>query len=374
MRAWMAEQDGAARAALAGLPGRDRLRRRFRELYYLDAVSAPAHRRGRYFYTRRHADREKAVVYWREGADGPERVLLDPNTMSADGSTALGVWVPTQDGRKVVYALRPNNADEATLYVMDVATGRVSDVDVIPGGKYAEPVWTPEGDAFYYTWLPTDPAIPVADRPGRAEIRLHRLGTPPAADLRCTRTPATRARSSAWTSRATGAGCSRTSPTAGTRPTSTCATCTPPTTTWRPLVVGRDALYAVHPWRDRFYIVTNESAPRFRVMRAEAARPDRAAWTEIVPEAPDAVIEEMRVLGGHLVLGYLKNAASRLEVRTLDGRPVREVCRCPRWARRSAWPATRTRTRPSSATSPSPPRPRSTGCPSPPGRPACGAR
>src|SRR6185503_14050683 len=132
--------------------------------------------------TRRHADREKAIVYWREGKQGEERVLLDPNTMSADGSTSLGVWVPTHDGRQVVYALRPNNADEATLQVMDVASGRVSDVDVIEGGKYAEPVWTPEGDGFYYTWLPTDPTIPVADRPGRAEIRFHRLGTPPATD------------------------------------------------------------------------------------------------------------------------------------------------------------------------------------------------
>jgi prolyl oligopeptidase len=60
-------------------------------------------------------------------------------------------------------------------------------------------------------------------------------------------------------------------------------------------------------------------------MRAEAARPERAAWKEIVPQAADAVIEDMRVLGGHLVLGYLKDAASRLEVRTLEGRPVREV-------------------------------------------------
>jgi prolyl oligopeptidase len=325
VQAWMGEQDGAARRALAALPGRDRLLRRFRELYYVDAVSAPVHRGGRYFYTRRHADREKAVVYWREGAEGTERVLLDPNTMSADGSTSLGVWVPAWDGRKVVYAIRPNNADEATLFVMDVATGKVSDVDVIGGGKYAEPSWTPEGDGFYYTWLPIDPTIPIADRPGRAEIRFHRLGTPPATDALVhpsTGSPRTflsvdLSRDGRWLFVYVAHGWNSTDVYLRDLKSAD--------TAWRPLVVGKDALYLVHPWQDRFYILTNEDAPRFRVMRTEATRPERTAWTEIVPESPEAVIEDLRLLGGHLVLGYLENAASRLEVRTLDGKPARDV-------------------------------------------------
>jgi prolyl oligopeptidase len=54
---------------------------------------------------------------------------------------------------------------------MDVATGKKSEVDVIEGAKYASASWTPRGDGFYYTWLPTDPKIPVADRPGFAEVR-----------------------------------------------------------------------------------------------------------------------------------------------------------------------------------------------------------
>ena len=323
--AWMAAQDGAARAVLAGLPGRDRLLRRFRELYYLDALSAPLHRGGRYFYTRRHADREKAIVYWREGASGEEKVLLDPNAMSADGSTSLGVWVPSWDGRQVAYAVRLNNADEATLHLMDVATGKVSAVDVIEGAKYADPAWTPGGDGFYYTWLPTDPTISVADRPGRAELRFHRVGSPPATDRRvrvATGDPRTflsvdLSRDGRWLFAYVSHGWNSTDVYLRDLKGND--------ESWRPLVVGKDALFFVHAWRDRFYILTNEHAPRFRVMRADAARPQPAHWTELVPEAADAVIEDMRLLGGHLVLGYLKNAASRLEVRTLDGARVREL-------------------------------------------------
>ena len=325
VQAWMAAQDSAARSALAALPGRHRLAERFRELYDVDAVSAPWHRGGRYFYTRRQADREKAIVYWRDGAQGTERVLLDPNAMSADGSTSLGVWVPSWDGRQVAYALRRNNADEATLYVMDVASGRTGDVDVIEGAKYADPAWTPKGDGFYYTWLPTDPAVSIADRPGRAELRFHRLGTPAASDRRvraATGDPRTflsvdLSRDGRWLFAYVAHGWNATDvylrDLAG------------QDESWRPLVAGVDALFFVHAWQDQFYILTNERAPRFRVMRADAARPQRALWTELVPEAPDAVIEDMRLLGGHLVLGYLADATSRLEVRTLDGARVREV-------------------------------------------------
>ena len=178
----MTAQDDHTRAFLADLPGRTALKKRFEDLYYIDAISAPTRRGDRFFYTRRHADKEKTIYYWRDGVDGEERVLLDPNTMSDDQTISVGRVKATWDGKRVAYTLKENNADEATLYVMEVATGKVSDVDVIAGAKYADPAWTPDGSGFYYTWLPTDPEIPVAERPGYAEVRYHALGTDPATD------------------------------------------------------------------------------------------------------------------------------------------------------------------------------------------------
>ena len=66
-------------------------------------------------------------------------MLLDPNTWSTDNTVSLGTWVPSWDGKKVVFAERPNAADEATLYVLDVDTGERSKIDVIPGGEVREP-------------------------------------------------------------------------------------------------------------------------------------------------------------------------------------------------------------------------------------------
>jgi len=182
VQTWMADQDTLARERLESLPQREALMKRYSELFYVDAVSTPRRKGERFFLYRRAKDQEKYVVYWKQGDDGEEKVLIDPNTLSEDGSIALGGIYPSQDGKYVAYKLKENNADEATLYVMEVDTGETSDVDVIPGAKYGGPSWTPDNSGFYYTFLPTDASIPVEERPGYAEVRFHELGKDPKTD------------------------------------------------------------------------------------------------------------------------------------------------------------------------------------------------
>ncbi|KYF79906.1 peptidase S9 [Sorangium cellulosum] len=327
VKEWMRAQDAFTRAELARLPEREAIASRLKQLFYIDAVSAPRHRRGRYFVSRRHATKEKSIVYWKEGKGGEERVLLDPNSWSDDGSVSLGGWEVSWDGKNVAYKVQKNNSDEATLHVMDVASGKRSDVDVIEGGKYAYASWTPSGDGFYYVWLPTDPSIPVADRPGYAEVRFHRLGQDPRQDRVVrgrTGDPRTFLNASVskdgrflvltvahgWTSTDVYFRDLR-------RPGAQAAD--------RPLAVGRDAHYNVEVYKDRFYVHTDEGAPHYRLFEVDPDRPERAAWKEIVPERPDATLDSVSVVGGHLALSYLKDASSRVEVRALDGRLVREV-------------------------------------------------
>ena len=78
VQSWVHAQDGYARDWLGRRPEREALKKRFAELYYVDSVSVPVQRGGRYFYTRTFADKEKGILYVRD-ANG-ERVLLDPNS------------------------------------------------------------------------------------------------------------------------------------------------------------------------------------------------------------------------------------------------------------------------------------------------------
>ncbi|EYF06433.1 prolyl oligopeptidase family serine peptidase [Chondromyces apiculatus] len=338
-KAWLTAQDDLTRKVLADLPGRDALRERLSALSYLERASAPLKRGNRVFYTRQEAKQEKRVVYWRElpaatGARGKaptkaesaqgapkENVLLDGASLSADGSTGLGLWKVSLDGKTLAYVVHPNNADAGVLHVKDVATGKVSDVDVIPGAKYANPQWTPKGDGFYYVALPMDPKIPAAELPGRSEVKFHKLGTAPAEDkviFPATGNPETEleahlSRDGHWLLVSVIRGASV--------PELHLRDMRKPNAAWVPLVKGHDGTVAALVWKDRIYLRTTEGAPRGRVFRVDPAKPERAGWEEIVPEDKEGVLEDVRVIGGHLALQYLRSARSEIQIRTLDGKP-----------------------------------------------------
>jgi prolyl oligopeptidase len=326
VQAWMKAQNDLTRAELKKLPERDAIAARLKELYYVDSVSAPRHRGDRFFYTRRHADKEKTIVYWKTGKDGKEQVLLDPNVWSTDGSVSLGVWSPSPDGKLVAYAERKNNSDEATMYVLDVKTGKKSGVDVIEGAKYADASWTPKGDGFYYTWLPIDPKIKDADRPGFAEVRFHKIGEDPKKD-RLVREAlhdptsflyADLSRDGRWLFLYVQHGWTSIDLyvkdiKAGAK------------AEFQPLAVGKQAHFSAEAYQDRFYVNTDDGAPRSRIYAVDPKKLDRKDWKEIIPERADANIDGASVLGGRLAVTYLKNAASVMEVFELDGKKVREV-------------------------------------------------
>lgn len=324
VQAWMREQDAFGRELLRKLPTRDAFAKRLTELFYFDAVSAPTHRKGRYFLTRKHAKLEKPIVYWKQGASGEEQVLFDPNGWSKDGSVGLHGWTPSEDGKLVAYQVSENNSDETVTYVVEVASGRKLP-DVIAGTKYADISWTPDGKGFYYTWVPqVGGNVTVANRPGFAELRYHALGHDPAKDL-IVRAATGNAetfiggyvsRDGKWLFAVVQHGWNSTDV--------YFRDAHKPKAAWTTLVEGMDATYSVYPWQGAFYIFTNEGAPRYRVFKTTPAKAARDQWQEIVPQS-DATLEGMSIVGNHLALAYLRSAANDLELRDLKGALVRKI-------------------------------------------------
>jgi len=334
VEAWLAAQNKLARGYLDALPGRDALEKRYAQLLRIDTITAPGRAGDRYFYMKRKASEEKAVLYWRSATDpfssSHEHVLIDPNQFLATNNAALGASAPTLDGRLLAYTLKPNNADEATLYVKDVESGKDLPGEVIEGAKYADPSWLPDGSGFVYTYLPpADPAHPE-DRPGLAVVRYHKLGTDPKHDpvIHAKTGDATKfisayvSRDGKWIFFVQQNGWDKNDlyyqPLQG-QPTADLAD------TWKPIVAGRDFLYSLTPWQGQGYILTNEDAPRYRLFKVSLDDPRRSKWREIVPEAPTAVLQGAAVVGNHLVLDELENVTSQVEIRDLEGKPLRKL-------------------------------------------------
>lgn len=324
VQTWMKHEDERARKHLGSLPGRSELIERLSKLVYVDQRTIPQKRGGRYFFSQKPHDREKSIHYFQQGKRGEPVVLIDANTLSADGSLSVGAVVPSHDGRKVLYFEHPDNADEATLRLMDVETRRVSPADSIPGLRYTYPSWARDDSGFYYLWLPSDDRIPSSELIGHGEIRFHRLGDDPADDRQVfppTGNPSEMlhadvshdgsflfvTKSSGWSKN-----------TVFVRDEKAARG-------FERLTPERDAQYSVSSYRDRLFITTNEDAPRFRVFATDRDHLDRKYWRELVPEHETAVLQQAHVVGRHLVLRYLENAYTRLELRDLAGNYVETI-------------------------------------------------
>jgi prolyl oligopeptidase len=90
------------------------------------------------------------------------------------------------------------------------------------------------------------------------------------------------------------------------------------------LVEGVAATFDVKAFGDRFYVLSNDGAPHYRVFAVDPRKPARASWQEIVPEV-NATLESFAVVGGNLVLNYLRNAVSEIEVHDLRGTLIRKI-------------------------------------------------
>ncbi len=326
---WMTAQSDFARAKLAALPGRDAFARRLAELSYNPTHGIPRARGSRLFYLRKNAHAEKEALYWtdsaRDGTPGPEKLLLDPNTWSQDGSVSLHEWSVSWDGGHVAYSVHANNADEGEMHVLDVDSGTTSDTDVIPHTKFSAPSWTAKGDAFVYTYVPVEDGgkpIPAARRTAFAEVRRHVLGTPADKDEVVypksgdeTKLPdASYSEDGHWLIVELVTGANRED--IYFRDLRTAASAHAP---FVPLVTGRDAEFRVDAYRDHFYIQTNDGAAHGKLVVADPAHPQPDRWKTLIAERDDEILTDTGIVGGKLSITYRKDVASRLELHRLDG-------------------------------------------------------
>ncbi|HKR23882.1 MAG TPA: S9 family peptidase, partial [Allosphingosinicella sp.] len=316
VRAWVTAQNEVAQRFLGTLPARAAFRARMTEMYDYERFELPEKAGSRYFYTRNDGLQNQSVLYVRDGLEGAPRVLIDPNTWSQDGATALASWDPSEDGRHLLYAVQDGGTDWRTLRVLDVANGRVLE-DEVRWVKFSSLDWAKDGTGFYYSRFP-EPAAGAQFQSTNENhsVYFHRLGTPQSEDRLVYATP-DRPRLShngevsedgRWLIVTTSQGTDN-------RYDVTLIDLTRPEAAPRPLITGFE-----HDWSylgnsgTTFYWQTNNGAPRQRIVATDVSRP-RLTIREIVPE-DRATLQGASIVGRQLIARYLVDAKS--EVRTFD--------------------------------------------------------
>lgn len=184
LHAWVNAENALTEHYLSGIPVRGRIDRRLTELWNYAKEDAPQQlKNGMLFFNRNSGLQNQSVVYVQLSPAGRPRVLLDPNTLSKDGSIALTEYKPSPDGRYLAYALSTGGSDWEVIHVMNVATARELP-DRVRWVKFSGISWTHDDRGFFYSRFAEPPG-------GEREIRqavvnqkvfYHRLGTPQSDD------------------------------------------------------------------------------------------------------------------------------------------------------------------------------------------------
>jgi prolyl oligopeptidase len=317
VEAWVAAQNAVSTTFLGQLPGYDTIRARLEELWRTERITPPRIHAGRYFFE--YSDSEAALgrLMVAEGLAGEWQVLVDPNSLTEDGTTLLARWSVSPDGELVAWAATEHGSDWNSWRIRSVGTGEDLG-EHLTGTKFTGAAWLPDSGGFYYARYPRNDKGEYDDLQ-QPDIWLHRVGTPQSEDTQVysvtdhpTRRPLPQMSSDG-----------------------------------RHLVLyiyqdsrnngiyllpledpGAGPLRLVDSWDGRasylgtvgetVFVSTNIGAPLGRVVAIDLARPDPAAWRELLPEG-ELPIEGASLVGETLIIRYLEDARSRVELFALDG-------------------------------------------------------
>jgi len=316
---WQQAQDELFVRHSQGWSTREQFALRISHLLRTGHEGPPALRGDRTFFTRRLPDQEHAVLLVRD-ADGAERVLVDPMHRDARGLVTLDAWQPSKDGRFVAYQVSASGTEDSVLHVLDATTGREVD-GPIDRCRYSPVAWLPDSSGFYFTRQ-----LPAADLPAdevqyHRRVWLHRLGTDPSTDalvfgadqdktsffglqvsldgrwLVVSASEGTAPRNDVWLADLSAAPLEAPD--------------------LQPVLVGVDARTGLWVGRDgALYVHTDDGASRGRLLVGDPEHPAPDTWRVLVPEDPEAVLEDVAVLdtadGPSLLCSWTRHAVSRI--------------------------------------------------------------
>ena len=179
-------QNAYTRVVLARLdPARTRLLARIKQLDNAGVTLGDLQRVGDwYFYQKQKPGQNLPILYVRPASGGPERVLIDPSTLTPDKTKHFTVdyFAPSLDGMHVAYGVSEGGSEESVLHVIETATGQVLP-DTISRARDGVSSWRSDNASFYYLREPKlAPGEPATDKEQKVRTFLHVLGSDPETD------------------------------------------------------------------------------------------------------------------------------------------------------------------------------------------------
>src|SRR5436190_15154860 len=147
-KAWVEAQNKVTFGFLESIPERAKIRERLKQLWNYERTGLPQQRGGRYFFSRNSGLQNQSVLYVAAGRNAEPRMLLDPNTLSPDGTVSLAGYEVSDDGKLMAYGLARGGSDWHDWHVREIDTGKDRD-DLVEWVKFSGASWTNDASGFF---------------------------------------------------------------------------------------------------------------------------------------------------------------------------------------------------------------------------------
>jgi prolyl oligopeptidase len=180
--AWVKAQNELTFGYLGQIPARDKIRKRLTSLWDFNRAMTIYHRENRYFQFRNSGLQNQDVFYVMDSPTATGKVLLDPNTISKDGTAALNTWSVSEDGNWLAYAISRSGSDWVEWRVRNVTNGEDLP-ETLEWSKFSGAAWAQDNRGFYYCRYAAPAEGEVYQEANYNQtIHFHRLNTPQSED------------------------------------------------------------------------------------------------------------------------------------------------------------------------------------------------
>jgi len=324
--AWVEAQNQVTFAYLNDIPARAQIKQRLTKLWNYERYSLPSKQGNRYFYSKNNGLQNQSVLYSTTALDAAPQLLLDPNTLSADGTVALSGTAVSDDGKLLAYGIAQAGSDWQEWRVRDVETAKDLP-DVIKWVKFSGASWTKDGQGFFYSRYDEPKAgTQMTGANYFHKLYYHHLGTPQADDVLVYERPDQKE----WNINGGVTDDGRyliiyTTQGTDRRNRIFYKDLQAKDAGVQPLLDKGDASYGfIDNDGTTFWLRTDLDAPRGKIIAVDITKPESGNWKEVIPQAAET-LESANVVGNLLVASYLKDAHTQIKVYDLGGKLVREV-------------------------------------------------
>jgi prolyl oligopeptidase len=316
-RAWIEEQTRYARSYLDALPGRETIRGRIREFLAVETYDSLQKDGSRYFFRKRLPNQEQPCIYMRAGADGEDRLLLDPSERGTGTYTAVKPLRVSPDGRLLLYEVKEGGERTGSFELLDIET-RMRLPDFLPRGYLRGFAFAPDSNSFYYVHEAVG-----AERPFYRAAYHHVLGTQSSADREIFFAgEGEKIRLGLFSDKK--------------RLVLTVHSFLEKTlldiylnafegeTQAAPIFRGIDYTLGLRLLDDKLLAITDREAPNRRIVEIRLRENGEHEWIDIVPET-DTPISNWFVVGDSLLVSYTKDMRHRVFIYDFSGKKTGEI-------------------------------------------------